>query len=238
MPVYDLTKESHLAYAKTCSADYACITKAYVGLPSPVSDRHQMHTGFTYNKIAAIKAHSQYSIVAYIDADVFIRPGSPNVFCSPSLGSAHFLARNEFDLGGNVQDAIGAVNKHTSTSPKWKKNRYYNTGVMIAKAAFINRLQIPQKLFTGHWSEQTYINWFLNYHKIRCADLDKRFNYMPVADAGEMMEDSWFIHFAGTSSPGVSETGEPLANDQQMRVTFMKKYLDRLESNKDLHMEN
>ena len=217
-----LTAPSHSAYSMSNKADYYLFTESYPGLPKENGSIHQCKSGITYNKLAYLRLLSSYHEVLYLDLDVIISSKAPSIFELYSGSSASVIAFNEahLDLAGKKQ----AINEITSFlgGSEWPETIYFNSGVFLVRpdALELDKL-IPEKLFTGLWSEQTYLNWMIHNHNLSWLELDRRFNcIVPLGSENEVAQ-SYFWHFAGMTSPG----GFNDKNSYEHRTQYVAKFI-------------
>jgi len=168
-----------------------------------------------YEKEAAFSHLDDYSAIAVIDADVYIRPNAPNIFTQ--LGDATFAGVLERDmpLTPAYLDKIQKYSKgqySTLTDVDWlwtDTAAFYNMGVML----FSDRLreylfnQTPREFIQrpeferfvngeGHWkwsTDQTLLNWWVKQSGMPTKDLNWRWN--ALYGGVTSVDSAYFVHF-------------------------------------------
>ena len=220
--LWDLTIPSHIAYAKKTNSDYFCFNKPAIETGKDASLIHQEKSGITYNKLAYLRLLADYQKILYLDLDVAVNSAAPSIFSIYNLEDIDFVAYNESSIDpSGVKEAINqCVQVHGGKT--WTSNYYFNTGVFLLSNRSLSKLKIQgDKLFAGRWSEQTYINWLLQNSKIRWLEMDQRFNTIYSLRSEQELKHSFFLHFAGMTSP----KGTNFPNEHNHRIQIIKKYL-------------
>lgn len=216
-----MTVPSHLAYSEICGADYYLFTEPCPGLPSPHHILHQSKSGVTYNKLACLDCLRDYRQILYLDLDVLVSRHAPPVFEIYSTESFPFAAWNESHLDpSGVKEAIQEV-ALWSRKQAWPASAYFNSGVFVIRGEVLGRLAlVPESLFLGRWSEQTYLNMLINTGEIGWIELDRRFNCIVGLAPDEDVKKSFFWHFAGMTSP----SGTLGPNRYFARTVFVREF--------------
>jgi lipopolysaccharide biosynthesis glycosyltransferase len=218
----NIVMPTHLSYAKKAKADYYCFTQAGPGLPSKNNGLHQQHSGITYNKIFYAKMLSHYESILYLDLDVVVTSRAPLIFARYQSASADFIAFNESFLDpSGVREAISEIVAHCG-GQAWSPDFYFNTGVFLARGKAAAKFVLCEdKLFTGRWSEQTYLNWLIHNKPFSWKELDRRYNTIVSVSDPLSLAQAYFIHFAGMTSPG----GTDYVNEYANRNILIKKHV-------------
>lgn len=166
-------------YAKRVGADFVVLT--WPGHPDwPMSGKFQ---------IPRVLDH--YERIAYVDADVLLRPGCVNLFdmCEPDeFGACDELPfhrrQPQFGLEDNYLDYRRRLGFEDIEVP-W----YFNAGVMVVARQHQNILMPPDgPIPTGHCSEQHNTNARLlaaaRAGMVKFRDMDRRANWQNWTDPG------------------------------------------------------
>jgi len=158
----------------------------------------------------------EYDQVAIVDADIYIRRDSPNVFDTLADCCFSGAIEREMPLSASYADKVrkhseGQFRNLTDVDWQWDARgaHYYNMGLMVIHKSILSMLrgQTPEQFIRrpeferfvngeGHWkwsTDQTLLNWWLKKERIPCADMDWRFNAM--YGAVESVRDAYFVHF-------------------------------------------
>jgi len=140
-----------------------------------------------------------YDRVLYLDADILVKPDSPNVFEYYADPDWLYLY-NEVDYNGVDYDQYIEKVKNKYHIP-WTKNdngRYdfYNAGVMLVGRSGVEAFEFvePEYFIMDDLPmivDEPYLHRNLFKHNIKIGELDKRFNTMVYFE-----DDGWFLHFA------------------------------------------
>jgi hypothetical protein len=225
--LYDHCTTSIKAYAKEIGADYVCQkTPILMIKPDPFNtnrskESYEKYGGYLpiYEKENAFTYLKSYDQVAIIDSDVWVRPGSPNVFD---------ILNPNVDFGGVIEKEMPIqswyINKIKNYSKmqysnirnidwKWdsRGGEFFNMGVMlmnksIAKylngetpAQFLRRPQFkPFVDGIGPWkwsTDQTLLNTWVREEKMKLQHMDYRWNALYTAVKPEAVKQAYFVHF-------------------------------------------
>jgi hypothetical protein len=223
--LYDHCTASVAQYAKAIGADYICQTTPILMIkPDPfVTNRskesYEKYGGYLpiYEKENAFTYLKSYDSVAVIDADIWIRPGSPNVFDGLPF---------EFDFGAVVEREMPItpqyVNKivnysrmqySTIRNVDWKWNdrggEFMNMGVMVMNKSvekylngetpkqFLNRPRFKPFIDgMGAWkwsTDQTLLNTWIREEKMKIKNMDWKWNGLFTANTH--IKECHFVHF-------------------------------------------
>lgn len=186
-----------------------------------------------FEKANAFGYFDRYDRIAVIDADVFIRPGAPNLF--DELGDSDFAGVVERDMPLTdihrrkvVTYSEGQYGTLTDVDFGWsaKGAAFYNMGVMLmgsgiarhvggAPEKFIRRLEFERFVNgEGHWrwsTDQTLLNYWVRKSDMRRRNLDWRWNALYGAVSADALAEAHFVHFflaakmeeGGAEIPGI-----------------------------------
>lgn len=218
----DIVLPSHLMYAKRVRADYYCFTKEFPGFPSSSNGLHQQLSGITYNKMAYAHALRSYGKILYVDMDIIITRSAPSIFRVYRSSKVDIVALNEsFVDPDGVIAAIDDVVSFYGGRP-WSSDFYFNSGVMLLNQSAASAFTIPASgFFTGKWSEQTCINWIIFNRGLTWHELDRRYNLLTTVSRPQSVKHSYFLHFAGTTSPnGIDSENEYATRNDIIRKSM------------------
>lgn len=177
------------AYADKCGADLLVLKDLPENLPSPHWAKFSIHE----------LLKKQYDRVAFIDADILIRPDAPSLF--------DIVPEDQFGIFDEGQYTPRAVciyevkKVFNVTLPKWNGKTYYNTGVMVVSKAhrYLFKITDEVKPLRNSFGEQTYLNMKIMSNDVKVFPLDYKFNRMSILDRviGISRLDSYFVHYAG-----------------------------------------
>ena len=171
-----------------------------------------------FEKENAFDYFDRYDQIIILDADIWIRPKSPNIF--EELVDCDFAGVLERDLPIDERHRAKLVNytqmQYGSIQLDWQWNEsgaaFYNMGLMcMNKHNFEYYLQgmtpeqfIRQPYFKPFvdgegpfkWStDQTLLNVWVKAMKMRLKNLDWKWNALYTAVPNEMIKDAYFVHF-------------------------------------------
>jgi lipopolysaccharide biosynthesis glycosyltransferase len=178
-------------YSERCDADLIVLKNTQgLNLPSP----HWIKFGI-YDLLK-----KEFDRVAFIDADVIIRPDAPSLF--DVVPEDQFGIFNEGEFTPRAV-CIHEVRKVFKVDLKlWNGVDYYNTGVFVCsrKHRFIFKVEEEIKPLRNAFGEQTYLNMrILANPQVKVFPLNYKFNRLSIMDRvlGMTRLDSYIIHYAG-----------------------------------------
>jgi len=233
---YGICIESVARYCNRYHFDHIVQTKPKLKIAPLASKRSENALRLSYlpifEKEVAFEYLGDYDQVAIVDADIYIREGSPDVF--DTLAGACFAGAVERQMP-LIAAYADKVRKHSEgqfrslTDVDWKWDargaHYYNMGVMVFNRGILPYLngQTPEQFIRrpeferfvngeGHWrwsTDQTLLNYWLKKDGVPCVDMDWRFN--ALYGAVERLSEAYFVHFflsaklprAGAEIPGI-----------------------------------
>lgn len=159
-----------------------------------------------YEKLQAGDLLSSFERVLYVDADIIILPGAPDLFQATS--DEHFGVTVVGSALTSIQNEIDSLLKvfNYAIDPQL----YFNAGVFL-----VSRKQ--QRIFTEtlndvkEWAsaiqngkvralhDQSILNYLVQKHQIPISDLGKNFNRTRAFGNFHQRFRSYFIHYAGMS---------------------------------------
>jgi len=203
-------------------------------------ESYEKHGGFLpiYEKENALDYFKDYDQICIVDADIWIRPGSPNIFdeLNPNVAFAGVLERDmpiqdwyKQKIIGYSQMQYGPLHSNKSDfKPNQLGFEFYNMGLMLMNKSIMNYtktnnardfIQRPDfKDFVdgkGAWkwsTDQTLLNYWLRKDGVPQQHLDWRWNalYTAVKDPTQAN----FVHFfLKDKLPNQGENIEQLMKD-------------------------
>jgi len=185
-------------------------------------ESYEKHGGFLpiYEKENAFSYFDKYDQIAIIDADIWIRPNSPNIFEDIKVGS---------DFGGVVEGSMPIMPWYAQkiqnysrmqygNLPKipWKRDAhggfpFMNMGMMVMNKSFAKYLngQTPEqfirrqefKMFVDgmgpyKWStDQTLLNYWVNTCGMTVEKMNWKWNALYTAIDNDKIKEANFVHF-------------------------------------------
>lgn len=169
-------------------------------------------------KSNALTYLKQYDQVAVIDADIYIRSDSPNIF--DELGDNHFAGVLERDLpltSSHKRKIVGYSNdmfkKLTDVDWNWndKGAEFMNMGVMVFNKSFLDLLNgddartfLTRKEFKNfvdgvglfkYSTDQVLYNYFLKKSNARVKFLEWKWNALYRGVEDSKIKEAYFVHF-------------------------------------------
>jgi len=140
-----------------------------------------------------------YDRVAFIDADILIRPDAPSLFDIVSEDKFGIFNEGRFTPRALCLYEVKSV--YGIDLPNWNNQDYYNTGVMVVSRKHRHVFSPVKNLkpLRNSFGEQTYLNYRLFDLGIEVQELEYKFNSMSIMNrlTGLTRLDSYFIHYAG-----------------------------------------
>lgn len=187
-------------------------------------DSYEKHGGYLpiYEKEQAFAYLDQYDRIAIIDADIYIRPDSPNIF--EDFGDEHAfgaVCEREMNITQQYKDKIINYSSmqysslhNPSVGIDFKPNKlgheFYNMGMILLNCEkftpflkgqtpkqFIERNEFANfvdGMGTWKWStDQTLLNYFLKKYRIPTKHMECKWNGLYTANAS--IQECHFVHF-------------------------------------------
>lgn len=181
-------------------------------------DSYKKHGGFLpiYEKENAFDLRNQYDQIAIIDADIFIRPDSPNIFEDFNSTWAGVVER-EMPLNNEYVNKIinySRMQYSTLGDVDWKWNNrgaeFFNMGLILFDSEklepylkgqtakqFLDRYEFKRFIDgQGAWkwsTDQTLLNWWLKKQKIDAQHLPSTWN--GLFSVNTEIKQCNFVHF-------------------------------------------
>lgn len=228
--LYDHCIESVAEYCKQHEIDHVVQRapilkiKPDVFMTNRSKESYEKHGGFLpiYEKENAFTYFDKYDQIAVVDADIWIRPGAPNIF-------NEMEDSNEF--GGVVERSMPITDLYANKIINYSRMQYgtlhhskcdfkpnnlgfefFNMGLMVMNKNitkyfkkgetardFINRVEFKRFVDgQGAWkwsTDQTLLNWWVKEEKMNVKYLDWKWNALYSAVKMERIKEAHFVHF-------------------------------------------
>ena len=189
-------------------------------------ESYEKYGGFLpiYEKENAFNYWDRYDQIAIIDADVWVRPGTENIFnvMNHETEFAGMAERTAPILPWYKEKLIGYTKMQYSslTDVDWRWNEsgahFYNMGVMLLNRHIVQYLKGKSKRYeTGRefierpefkrfvdglgawkWStDQTLLNYWVKKEKMEQQELSWKWNALYTAISNEDAKKAYFVHF-------------------------------------------
>ena len=189
-------------------------------------ESYEKYGGFLpiYEKENAFNYWDRYDQIAIIDADVWVRPGTENIFnvMNNETEFAGMAERTAPILPWYKEKLIGYTRMQYSslTDVDWRWNEsgahFYNMGVMLLNRHIVQYLKGKSKRYeTGRefierpefkrfvdglgawkWStDQTLLNYWVKKEKMEQQELSWKWNALYTAISNEEAKKAYFVHF-------------------------------------------
>ena len=188
--IWEKTQPYFIDYAEKCDAELI-VLKGFEGmsLPSPHWLKFSIHE----------LLKKDFDRIAFIDADILIRPDAPNIF--------DVVPENEFGIfneGAYTPRNIciyEVLKVYSVQGFRYDGQTYYNTGVMVCSREHRHIFTVPDEVkpLRNSFGEQTFLNMKIMLSGCKIHSLNHKFNRMSIMDRilGISRLDSYFIHYAG-----------------------------------------
>ena len=227
--LYDFCVKSVEDYAKEVGADYILLREPKLKIkPNPATSNRskaswQKYGGYLpiYEKENIFEHINNYDQLCVIDADIWVRPGSPDIFTQ--VDQTHDLGavfERELPLNKKYRRQTVDYSKKQLTPLKeydWKWNpstggEYFNSGVIVYNSANMKkylRNETPSEFMkrpefqpfvdgVGAWKWQTYqimLTYWAKKESMNVKHLDWKYNSLFKAVDPHITKQSHFIHF-------------------------------------------
>lgn len=184
-------------------------------------ESYEKHGGYLpiFEKENAFTYWPKYDQIAIVDADIWIRPGSPNIFDELTP---------EYDFGGVVEREMPITEQYrkkilnysrmqyNSIRLDWKWDKtsggeFFNMGMMLMNKKMSKYLhgQTPQQFLRrsefkafvdgmGPWkwsTDQTLLNTWVKQEKMIVKHLDWKWNGLFKGIKDDRVKEAYFVHF-------------------------------------------
>lgn len=186
-------------------------------------ESYEKHGGFLpiYEKENAFDYFDRYDQICIIDADIWIRPNSPNIFESlnPNVDFAGVVEREMPITEKYAQKIINYSQMQYgplhSNSSDFKPNKlgfeFYNMGMMLMNKSIVEKMKAPNArafierpefkgfvdgLGAWKWStDQTLLNYWIKKDRVVEQHLDWRWNALYKGVTDSQVKEANFVHF-------------------------------------------
>jgi ADP-heptose:LPS heptosyltransferase len=185
--IWERVEPFFIAYAEKCDAELIVMSKG------EVPTAHWLKFGI-YDLL-----HKQFDRIAFIDADILIRPDTPSLFDIVPEDSFGIFNEGYYTPRSVCIHEVKKV--YNVDLPNWNGKDYFNTGVMVVSRCHRHIFKIlgDIKQLRNAFGEQTYLNMRIMQSGVKIHHLDFNFNRMSIMDriTGMTRLDSFLVHYAG-----------------------------------------
>lgn len=219
-PFYETCIESVARYAKRVGADHIVQREPVLRIAPLKSCRSENALRLGYlailEKESAFAYLGQYDQVVIVDADIFIRPHSPDIFDQARDCDFAGVVERELPLTEVYADKVrkhseGQFRNLTDVDWDWDERgaHYFNMGLMALNSSILPYLngETPEQFIRrpeferfvngeGHWkwsTDQTLLNWWVKKSGMTTRNLDWRWN--ALYGAVKSCVGAYFVHF-------------------------------------------
>lgn len=231
--LYDFCTKSVAAYCKNHGIDHMVQRDAILRICPDPKTSERSHDSWNkpwmngpglpiYEKQNAFQfLKNPYDQVAIVDADIYIREGSPNIFDEFEETNACFAGVVERDMpitdkyrNKIFRYSMNQYGKLSDVNWNWNERfgaEFMNMGLMVMNSCFSEYLcgQTPTEFLRrpefkrfvdgiGEWkrsTDQTLMNWFIRKNSVPTKHLDWKWNALYRGIKDEYIKDAHFIHF-------------------------------------------
>jgi len=184
-------------------------------------ESYEKHGGFLpiYEKENAFSYFKDYDQICIVDSDIWIRPGSPNIFEDVNPNS---------DFSGVIESSMPILTWYRKKITNYSRMQYgslkidwqyddktgfpfMNMGLMMMNKSFAQYLngQSPKQFIErpefkqfvdgmGPWkwsTDQTLLNYWIRKEKMTVKNLDWKWNALYTAIDNSKIKEAYFVHF-------------------------------------------
>jgi len=226
--LYDHCTSSVAAYCKEHGIDHVIQKTPILKIKPDIfatnrsKESYEKHGGFLpiYEKENALDYFDRYDQICIVDADIWIRPGSPNIFdeLNPNVDFAGVVEREMpihdwYKQKIKNYSAMQYQGLHVQDNVNFEPNNlgyeFYNMGLMLMNKSITEKMKarnarafIERSDFKGFvdgigawkWStDQTLLNYWIRKDKVVQQHLDWRWNALYTAVQNP--KEANFVHF-------------------------------------------
>ena len=223
--LYDFCIESVALYCKKYGIEHIVQKEPILKIKPDINSMNRSMKSFErfgylpiYEKENAFSYLNIYDNIAIIDADIYIKENSPNIF--DEIGEFEFagVVEREMPITQKYKDkiksySIGQYKPLSDVDWKWNDagGEFMNMGLMLFSNKIIKYLNnetpaqfIKRKEFKrfvdglGNWkwsTDQTMLNYWIKKEKMKVKNLSWKWNALYTAIDDKYLNDSYFIHF-------------------------------------------
>ena len=225
--LYDHCTESVADYCKKYNIDHLIQRTPILRIKPDVfatnrsKESYEKHGGFLpiYEKENAFSYFKDYDQICIVDSDIWIRPGSPNIFEDVNPNS---------DFSGVIESSMPILTWYRKKITNYSRMQYgslkidwqyddktgfpfMNMGLMMMNKSFaqylngqspkefIERLEFKQFVDgMGPWkwsTDQTLLNYWIRKEKMTVKNLDWKWNALYTAIDNSKIKEAYFVHF-------------------------------------------
>jgi hypothetical protein len=193
-------------YAEQCNADFVCLTGVTQGW-------------WGLEKFRIRPFAEQYKQTLFLDADIWIKDDSPNIFdTSEDIAVHDDMPHNSCDW---VANEYTAVHQSQGNSVKWPARWLLNSGVVLTSNKAASVWTPPSRPLPGkHCDEQFWVEHQIEQSGLPVHRLDIRFNTQYwMTDFRQRLKAAWFVHYA--NAPDKLKALETTENSTKRGVRYL-----------------
>ena len=195
------------AYARRIGCDYVPITERRIKFRLQWrKSRVNLHL----EKFQMGPMLDTYERLLYLDADILLNDDCPDFFDLAQENELGIIADPSGDEGWKRDEEMANMEKAFGALPR-PIPPYFNAGVILLSRTHRELLTFnPDRLHSGRWPDQTYLNYFSAKWNLTRRYLDAKANFLPGHDGWSdpaKRRAAWAVHFAGPEAkPLMCET--------------------------------
>lgn len=148
----------------------------------------------------------RYERILYLDADMLLNPGCPDVFEMVPETQLGVVTDPSGDEAWKREEEMEGMQKKFGQLPS-PIPPYFNAGMLVLSQAHRELMRFDASRFLpGRWPDQTYLNYFsAKWNLPRCV-LEQRANFLPGHPGWNdplARLNAWVVHFAGPQAKPV-----------------------------------
>jgi lipopolysaccharide biosynthesis glycosyltransferase len=150
-----------------------------------------------WEKLSIFNLFDTYDRIAWIDADVIVRPDAPSIFDAVPYDVISALEQGPGDVN-SLTDLANCAAFYEAPYVTGPNPRYFNAGVMVLSRCHSNLFAEPKTFFNGINPEQTFLNFRRHQLGFAYEPLSWKWNMIPALwPDGDYRSEARFIHYAG-----------------------------------------
>jgi hypothetical protein len=153
-------------------------------------------------KFAAVQSVRDYDRIMWLDSDVIVRPGCPDLFrIVPKDRIGAWPEGERYPRGGWTKEALL---RNAADPDLFPSHEYFNSGVMVFSREHFSAFDLSNvdALNLGPQFDQSYLNVAIRKAGTPVYLLTQDFNFIPSIHTRTDWRFAWIVHAAG-DSPGL-----------------------------------
>jgi lipopolysaccharide biosynthesis glycosyltransferase len=144
--------------------------------------------------IKRFSEQNYYDEMLFLDADVLVLPGSPNIFdlfTSMAMVDDWYIPNQDERFENWLRNNTGDLGVFDP------KAAYFNSGVIGITRETAGKIDYSGPYPNMPWHDQDWLNYKIAKGKIEITQLDRAWNYRELGNPEQAIEDGHFLHFCG-----------------------------------------